>query len=228
MSTPDEPPPVGDPQRPSLNKPASMGSDTPDAGNASQPSYGQPSYGSSEPSPYGAGTPSYGAQQPYGSDRPGFGSDQPVYGSDQPGYGSGQPGYGSGIPGYGPGQPAYGSPAAPGAYPPPRGNNGLAIASLICGIAALLSACFWGTGALFGIAAIITGVMARKRVKLGQLGQGGLAIAGIITGAIGIVVAVVFLIITLFVLSKSSDVGSCSTLPADQQQECLKSALTNN
>lgn len=61
--------------------------------------------------------------------------------------------------------------------PPDSGTNGLAIASLVLGI-------LWMGGAA-SVAAVITGVVARRQLsRTGQRGD-GLAIAGIVLGVIG-------------------------------------------
>ena len=72
------------------------------------------------------------------------------------------------------------APPAPSPAGTPVPSTGLAIASLILGILATLSGIFF-IGGLFGIAAIIIGVIALQK-KVGK----GMSIAGIITGALGI------------------------------------------
>ncbi len=62
--------------------------------------------------------------------------------------------------------------------------GGLAVASLVTGILSILCCCI-GVGALFGIAAIILGC-----VSLSQRKGKGLAIAGIITGAFGLIFSI--------------------------------------
>lgn len=71
-------------------------------------------------------------------------------------------------------------PPAPSPASTPVPSTGLAIASLILGILATLSGIFF-IGGLFGIAAIIIGVIALQK-KVGK----GMSITGIITGALGI------------------------------------------
>ncbi|MCL1797759.1 MAG: DUF4190 domain-containing protein [Eggerthellaceae bacterium] len=84
----------------------------------------------------------------------------------QPGYS--QPGYGQ--PGYM--QPGYGQS---GAVAPQK--NGMAVASLVCGLVGLFV-----FGFVLGVLAIILGVLARKRPD-----RKGMATAGIILGAIALV-----------------------------------------
>ncbi|GGK69651.1 DUF4190 domain-containing protein [Nocardia camponoti] len=103
-----------------------------------------------------------------------------------------------------PGQPAYGAPYQPYGYAQPQaqGTNGMAIASLVTSLTGLV------TCGLGGIVGLILGFIALNQTKEpGQEAGRGLAIAGVIIGAlmtIGIVVWFVFLIIGLAGSSSSS------------------------
>jgi len=139
-------------------------------------------------------------------------SDPPVpYGSaagePQPGYYSPEPLSPPPPPPYGqaPGPSFPGTPAsgmgygyAPMPYPAVRATNGKAVGALVTGIISLvLSACCWG--GLLGLVAIPLGVVARSEVKRSfgyQQGE-GLALAGIITGAIGLALTVVFVVASI-------------------------------
>ena len=87
------------------------------------------------------------------------------------------------------------SPAAatvqPGPPPQRAPTDSLAVASLVCGILA-----FFCLGALTGIPAVICGHMARKRAAQETLpsSNAGLALAGLITGYLGIVWGVLYAI----------------------------------
>jgi hypothetical protein len=164
MSYPSDPPEHGEP-RP--DEPYPGPGAAPGQPSYGQPSYGQPSYG--QP-PYGQ--PGYGEQPSYG--QPGYG--QPGYG-EQPSYGQPYPGPGYGMPGYSAG--------------PSRSTNGKALAALVTGISMLVLSCC-GIGIL-GIVPIVLGVKARSEIRASggwQEGQ-GLALAGIITGAVAVVLGVV-------------------------------------
>ena len=115
-------------------------------------------------------------------------------------------------------QPAlFGMPAAPAnvatAPPnyyggPPRATDGLALASMICGIFAILMTCAYGIGAFPGIAAIICGHMSRKKVANGGPADGaGMATAGLIMGYIGTIVGILFVggIILAIVLASMAE-----------------------
>jgi hypothetical protein len=109
------------------------------------PSYDQPRY---DPPAY----------DPNAFTQPGYGQQPPVPG--QPAYG--QPAYG---------QPVYGQPV----YVNPNPTNGLALASLICSLAGLITFISAPVGAILGH-------VSRKQIKE-RGGQGeGMALAGIIVG----------------------------------------------
>jgi Domain of unknown function (DUF4190) len=115
----------------------------------------------------------------------------------------GAPGYGYGDPTYGPasygapsgGVPSYGTapydPYAYGGYPPPRppGTNGKAIASLVTSLAGLT---FCGLPSIVGL---ILGIIAMRECKrTGQEGH-GMALAGVIIGALATLLFVVVVIV---------------------------------
>lgn len=99
--------------------------------------------------------------------------------------------------------PVYGAPA----YAAPRPASGLAITSLVCGIAGVVfgSFLFWLVlPFLASVVAIITGHLALRRMKKDPaIGGRGMAIAGLITGyamvAIQLVVLAILLVSFVFV-----------------------------
>ena len=129
---------------------------------------GQPPPSEPQWNPQSAGTPppSSGGEPSYG---------QPGYG--QPGYGQ-QP-YGQPPPGYPPG------PGAPGGYGVPQKTSPLAIVSLVLGIVGICCSQVF----VLGIGAIVTGFIGRNQINQsgGQLKGGGMALAGMILGALGVV-----------------------------------------
>jgi len=100
---------------------------------------------------------------------------------------------------FGPPPPGYGS--APAGYGNPTGGaprNGLGVGALIVGIIALVTTVtFFGAfvGWLLGIIAVVLGFLGRSRAKKGEADNGGMALAGIITGAIAFVLSVIFVVI---------------------------------
>ncbi|MDP1661092.1 MAG: hypothetical protein Q8L55_04175 [Phycisphaerales bacterium] len=81
-------------------------------------------------------------------------------------------------------------PASPTGADPARPADGLAIASLICGILGLVGMCGYGLGILPAIAGLICGLMSKTK--------GGIRTAGIICSSIAIglcVLAIILLIL---------------------------------
>ena len=86
-----------------------------------------------------------------------------------------------------------------GGYPgyQPKPGSGLAIASLVCGILGVLTGIFIFSGLSLGLAGIVLGIVALVKVKNGTASGKGMAIGGIVTGALGMIVAVGVLILGL-------------------------------
>jgi hypothetical protein len=98
-------------------------------------------------------------------------------------------------------------PATPYAQAPAPASNGMAVAALVVGILALLGAfCFGFPGLLFGVIAVVLGILGLRRANtLPGTPQKGVAIAGIVTGAIGLLIGLA--VVALFVLGASVDDG---------------------
>lgn len=147
-------------------------------------------------------------QDPFGTPPPG----------SQPG---GAPGYGA--PGQPPGQPGYGAPPTGGYGAPPPGSgaaprNGLGIAALVLGLLALFTSWTVIGGILFGLLAIILGIVGRGRAKRGEANNGGMALAGVILGALGLLISVALIAIGASLLSSDT---------VQNLQECLEQAATD-
>jgi hypothetical protein len=92
--------------------------------------------------------------------------------------------------------PAYAPAYQAGYYGAPQPPKGLAIASMVTGIASIVFS-FYGFGILPSIAAIITGNLARKS----QPHARGFWLAGLICGYIGLGIAVLWIIgIIIFIV----------------------------
>lgn len=111
--------------------------------------------------------------------------------------GYGYPAY-PGYPGYGYGHPGWTGMGAP--------LNGFGTTALVLGIVSVVLFCLWGLGIVLGILALVFGFLGRGRAKRGQATNGGQALAGIILGAVGIVVSGVFL--GLMIWAIANDEGS--------------------
>lgn len=101
-----------------------------------------------------------------------------------------------GYPGYPP--PGYADPYGYGAYGQTGGTNGLAIASLITSIAAIVT-CYLGI--ILGIVGVILGIVALNQLKTKQQDGKGIAIAGIILGA---VIPVLWILVLIVIAAGSS------------------------
>ena len=136
---------------------------------------------------------SWPGQQPYGD------PSQPASGApaSPAGYQAGyQAGYPANYP-VTPGYPAY-SYGTPAVVVPAQSTNGMAIASLVCSLAGILTC---GVTAIIGA---ILGHVARRQIRERGEGGDGLALAGIITGwiifglnALGWTLYIVFFVILI-------------------------------
>jgi hypothetical protein len=135
-----------------------------------------PVYGEAGRTPYTAGQPAYG-QAAYGQPASPYGQPSPYA----------QPGSPNAY-----GQPAYyGAPSAP---------KTLSIASMCCGIAALVG---FGFFLLPQLAAVILGHLALRREPAGR----GMAIAGLVMGYVGIAVTILVLVIFGLVIGTARNSG---------------------
>ncbi len=97
-------------------------------------------------------------------------------------------------------------------------TNGLAVASLVTGIISFLGG-FFLVGGLFGIAAIVLGIIGLKRG-----GGKGLSIAGIILGALGIIGSILGILFWVLVFGKAAHDVSNNVNDFNQEQ---RAALTS-
>ncbi|MEU0675145.1 DUF4190 domain-containing protein [Streptomyces sp. NPDC006172] len=127
----------------------------------------------------------------------------------------------------GPGQMTYGYPGghghqgAPAGYGhqgPPAGygagfpayygwngmrpqSNGMGTAAMVLGIVATVGLCIWPVTILIGPLAVVFGVIGRSKAKRGEASNAGQALAGIICGVAGFVLAAAMLV--LFIVAQS-------------------------
>jgi len=90
-------------------------------------------------------------------------------------------------------------------------RNGLGIAALVLGIVAIVASVTVIGGIVLRIIAVILGFIARSRAKKGQATNGGVALAGIITGALGVVLSIVLVVAgaALFFGNGGNDLVTC-------------------
>ncbi|ETA06133.1 hypothetical protein GOALK_086_00140 [Gordonia alkanivorans NBRC 16433] len=170
--------------------------------------YGQNPYGQNpyEQNPYGQpqGQDPYNPN-PYGQPP---GANYGQYGDP---YQAGQaPAYGSAA--YGTQNPYGAAPYGGYGYGAPQtSTNGKAIGALICGIVALvmLAACF-PLALPLGIAGVVLGFMARREVEqsAGNQTGTGMGLAGIITGGLGILGAVIATVLIIILIAAGNSMDS--------------------
>ena len=96
------------------------------------------------------------------------------------------------VPGYGPA--GYGAPAA-------QPRNGFGVAALVLGLLALVSSWTIIGGIVFGILAVIFGVLGRGRARRGEATNGGFSVAGIVLGAVGALISVALIALAMSLLN---------------------------
>ncbi|MFH8716645.1 DUF4190 domain-containing protein [Streptomyces zaomyceticus] len=107
--------------------------------------------------------------------------------------------------GYGyPGYPSYGGgyTGQPGYTQSP--SNGMGTTSMVLGIIAVAGFCLYGLGVVLGVLALIFGIIGLKKAGRGEATNRGMAIAGIVLGAIGTLVSAVFLGFVIWAISQDS------------------------
>ncbi|WP_067857688.1 DUF4190 domain-containing protein [Nocardia shimofusensis] len=174
-------------------QPPAYGQSTPPPSPGQYPPSGPSLYKSGESGPAHPqqSQPGYGRQPGYPQ------QSQPSYPQQsQPGYAQ-QPGYPQ-QPGYG--QPGYPQPGYPGAggyqpygQPPSGGLNGMALASMIVSILGLVSCCT----IILPAVGLVLGIVAMNQMKTsGDESGKGMAQAGIWVGAAGVVINLLYWILT--------------------------------
>ena len=80
-------------------------------------------------------------------------------------------------------------------------------------------------GVILGVAAVVIGIVARRRVRRGQAGRGGVALAGIVLGVAAAVVPAVYAAWVVYLLyAKYQEFEQCIRVPetASPKYLCLK------
>lgn len=93
-------------------------------------------------------------------------------------------------------------------------RNGLGVASLVLGILSIPAGLFV-IGIVLGILAVVFGFVGRSRVKRGEADNGGVALAGIITGFVGIAISIVVIVFTVILVTSDE---------FENLTECLEAA----
>ncbi|WP_037870780.1 DUF4190 domain-containing protein [Streptomyces sp. SPB074] len=178
----------------------------------------------SPPHPYGTPGAPYGQAPgaPYGHDFGGPYDRAPVGGYDQVpggGYGPGPYGQAPGpVPGQEPWGPGYGA-SWQGQTPP---GGGLAVAALVCGIAAVVLCWTIAGGIILGVLGLVFGIIAMRRSQRTGAPNRGLGIAGLVLGGVGVIGGAVTL--GLVVTVASSDEVHDSFRSFRDYSDCLQHA----
>ena len=220
----------------------------PSPAGSGEPSHGPPTtpHGTTPPTSSPAGQddePRYGQRLPgdsQGYPPPGAQPGQPgppgQYGQPgQPAYGQGYPPpgapYGQPYPQY-PAQYPQGSPGAPG-YGPYGGypgyqqqqpaSRGLAIGALVCGLIALVSFCIPLLPVVLGFAALTLGAMAIGRIRQGRASGRGMAVAGLVTGTLGLIAGILMSMMWISFRPYWDELSRCAEqAPGAGQQQCVE------
>ena len=127
----------------------------------------------------------------------------------------------------------YPYPPYPGVGAPPAGpRNGLGVASLVVAIGGLVTALSVVGGVLLGIVAVVLGFVGHARVRRGQADNGGVAIAGIVLGALAVVAGLgcVFIYVGIWRTAGGDDYVACMTKAGSnptQQERCTNRLREN-
>ncbi|WP_369135138.1 DUF4190 domain-containing protein [Modestobacter sp. I12A-02662] len=129
----------------------------------------------------------------------------------------------------------YGQPAPYGGYGEPPRSTGLGIAALVLGILSLPGAFLVGVpGIVLGLIALVLGIVALRRVEARRADNRGMAITGVVTGALGLLLGVLGLLLGVLVLAGAvffvRTTGDCTTefdQTGDQarHEQCLRESV---
>lgn len=105
-----------------------------------------------------------------------------------------------------------------GAAPDRSLPTGLAVASLVLGILGLLTS--WLGGGVLGLVAVILGIVALGKIKRGEAGGRGMALGGIITGILAMLVTILIVVtVGAFFANNKDEINNL--------RDCLDAANNN-
>jgi hypothetical protein len=106
-----------------------------------------------------------------------------------------------------------------GTAPPRSLPTGLAVASLVLGILGLAGSVLV-IGGLLGLVALILGIVALGKIKRGEAGGRGMALGGIITGILAMLVTLLIIVtVGAFFAENKDEIGNLT--------DCLEQANNN-
>lgn len=112
---------------------------------------------------------------------------------------------------------SYANPGQPWAAPARKGN-GMAVAALVLGIFAIITSFTVFGGVILGILALVFGFISSARAKRGEAEGRGMAIGGIVTGIVGLVIAVALIAFGVSILNSQA---------TKNLESCLRNANGN-
>ncbi len=122
-------------------------------------------------------------------------------------------------------QPGYDQQGYNQQYIPPQQQDptpGFSIAALVTGILALLLACCLNKWDLiFALPAIVFGILGLKKEPNGK----GMAIAGIVLGAIALIIIIVIIIIAVAIVNQAASLGAAGWQA--MMEQIIENALEN-
>ena len=89
------------------------------------------------------------------------------------------------------------APGSPLAQP----RNGFGVAALVLGVLAVVLSWTVIGGIVLGILAVIFGVLGRGRARRGEATNGGFSVAGIVLGAVGLIITIVLIALAVSILN---------------------------
>jgi hypothetical protein len=106
-------------------------------------------------------------------------------------------------------------------------GNGIAVASMILGIVSLVLFFLWFLAPILALLAIIFGALGiGKAKKIGGKGK-GMAIAGLVTGSIGLVVSIIIIVLAFIVVSKAKSYDRYGEIEAGHDTVALVAPQSN-
>ncbi len=138
--------------------------------------------------------------------------------------GQSQPPQSQAPPSYGPPGGGYAASSGSGGQPPPQTSNGVGIAALVVGIVALLISWIPFLGLLLAIVALVLGIIGIRKASRGQATNKGMAITGVVTGGLALLIGAFFTIgtIALFSSEEFQNIFECTqqAQTVEEQQAC--------
>jgi amino acid transporter len=123
----------------------------------------------------------------------------------------------------------YGYPY-PAAFPvaqPPAPRSGLALTGMILGIVGLCTSIFY-IGGVIGIVGLVFSIIGIRAVnRTGQSGK-GMAIAGLVTSIIAIIVNAIEIVLIVWVLHTANNCAQYENTSTTTYQQCIRNGLTGN